>query len=508
MPVARLWENSFNKLNPIDLSVTSRLNKNIRSASLRFCLELIKCFLLSVRPSTVTELHGKDWQRVARELNDTRCETDNKEYDKYDYKKLLYNSTFCLVPRGRRLGSFRFLEVLQAACIPVVLSNGWELPFSEVIDWNRAAVWGDERLLFQVPSVVRYLSDPEILAIRQQTQFLWDSYFSSIEKIVYTTLEIVKDRIERHFMRSGTLWNSGPGGLFTLPELADTLDTYPFFYQQTGRTPEAMFTAVIYATSPVMLSSSPLFKLIKIVAKSAYVQKMIVIWHCDVPPPPSHKWPADLRVPILVKTRNIKTISSRFYPYVEIETEAVFSLDEDALLTTDEIDFAFSVWQEFPDRLVGYPARSHYWDETKKHWSYTSKWTNEYSMVLTGAALYHKYYNSLYTSSLNSALTKTVDQSQNCEDILMNFLVSHVTKLPPIKVTHRKYYRESMLPNNSKNNAWLDSYHFAQRQVCIDTFVNIFGYMPLVRSKARMDPLLFKDPVSNLRKKYRQIELL
>lgn len=26
--------------------------------------------------------HGKDWQRVARELNDTRCETDNKEYDK------------------------------------------------------------------------------------------------------------------------------------------------------------------------------------------------------------------------------------------------------------------------------------------------------------------------------------------------------------------------------------------------------------------------------------------
>ena len=90
----------------------------------------------------------------------------------------------------------------------------------------------------------------------------------------------------------------------------------------------------------------------------------------------------------------------------------------------------------------------------------------------------------------------------------MNFLVSHVTKLPPIKVTRRKQYRETLLPNNSKNSPWLDSYHFAQRQICVDTFANVFGYMPLLRSQARMDTMLFKDPVSNLRKKYRQIEVV
>lgn len=37
-------------------------------------------------------------------------------------------------------------------------------------------------------------------------------------------------------------------------------------------------------------------------------------------------------------------MSNRFYPYDEIETEAVFSVDDDIImLTPDEIEFAFEV---------------------------------------------------------------------------------------------------------------------------------------------------------------------
>lgn len=45
---------------------------------------------------------------------------------------------------------FRFLEALQAGCIPVLLSNSWVLPFQSKIDWKQAAIWADERLLLQV----------------------------------------------------------------------------------------------------------------------------------------------------------------------------------------------------------------------------------------------------------------------------------------------------------------------------------------------------------------------
>lgn len=64
-----------------------------------------------------------------------------------------------------------------------------------------------------------------------------------------------------------------------------------------------------------------------------------------------------------------------------------------------QVDFAFTVWQSFPERIVGYPARSHFWDSNKERWGYTSKWTNDYSMVLTGAAIYHRYSTPFTLSS-------------------------------------------------------------------------------------------------------------
>lgn len=62
------------------------------------------------------------------------------------------------------------------------------------------------------------------------------------------------------------------------------------------------------------------------------------------------------------------SISQRFYPYPEIQTDAILSLDEDCILNTEELDFAYTVWKDFPDRIVGYPARAHFWDDSKVGW--------------------------------------------------------------------------------------------------------------------------------------------
>ena len=58
------------------------------------------------------------------------------------------------------------------------------------------------------------------------------------------------------------------------------------------------------------------------------------------------------------------------------------------------------------------------------------------------------------------------------------------------------------------SSPWTEPSHFAQRQTCLNAFVELFGYLPLKKSVTRLDPVLFKDQVSNTRKKYRKIELI
>jgi len=54
-------------------------------------------------------------------------------------------------------------------------------------------------------------------------------------------------------------------------------------------------------------------------------------------------WPkVDVSLKVVQTTAN--KLSNRFFPYREIETEAVLSLDDDILmLTLDEIEFGFQV---------------------------------------------------------------------------------------------------------------------------------------------------------------------
>ena len=209
-----------------------------------------------------------------------------------------------------------------------------------------------------------------------------------------------------------------------------------------------------------------------------------------------------------------------------------------------QLDFAFKIWLSFRHRIVGFVARDHYFDEAKATWYYTSKWTNQFSIILLDGAFFHRYWAWLYTNYLaNHNLTSnysfknesdklspmgynsfrlenivTSTNGQNlenarpnekanensalssvCLDLSFNFLVSHLTREAPIKVSQRK-------KTTNQSVLGLSGGTFSDSQKCFQNLNYTFNYLPLVKSQLRLDPLLFKDDVASMRKRYRKME--
>uniref|UniRef100_A0A670JF98 Exostosin-2 n=1 Tax=Podarcis muralis TaxID=64176 RepID=A0A670JF98_PODMU len=429
----------------------------------------------------------------------------------FDYPQVLQEATFCVVLRGARLGQAVLSDVLQAGCIPVVIADSYILPFSEVLDWKRASVVIPEEKISEMYNILQSIPQRQIEEMQSQgffqpeltgTQFwhllggrhchykrtrevfmarwFWEAYFQSMKAIALATLKIINDRIYPYAATSYEEWNDPPAIKWSSVSNPLFLPLIP--PQSQG------FTAIVLTYDRV----ESLFRVITEVSKVPSLSKLLVVWNNQNKVPPEETvWPK-VRVPLKVVRTTENKLSNRFFPYNEIETEAVLAIDDDIImLTSDELQFGYEVWREFPDRLVGYPGRLHLWDHETSKWKYESEWTNEVSMVLTGAAFYHKYFNYLYTYKMPGDIKNWVDAHMNCEDIAMNFLVANVTGKAVIKVTPRKKFK---CPEcTAIDGLSLDQTHMVERSECINKFASVFGTMPLKVVEHRADPVLYKD---------------
>lgn len=251
-----------------------------------------------------------------------------------------------------------------------------------------------------------------------------------------------------------------------------------------GDYPNEQFTIVILTYERITL----LMKTLERLKGLAYLNKILVVWNgINQKPQESLLWP-DVGVPIVLVKVEKNSLNNRFLPYDAIETDAIFSMDDDSPLRPDEIVFAFRVWRESRDRIVGFPGRFHAWDSGQNSWIYNSNHSCELSMVLTGGAFYHKYYTYVYSQLMPESIRSIVDKFMNCEDIAMNFLVAHLTRKPPIKVTSRWTFHCASCATSLSE----DDTHFMERHECLNIFSSIYGYMPLLNTQHRSDSILFK----------------
>jgi hypothetical protein len=119
--------------------------------------------------------------------NDLRLDATRRVVDE-EYLRLLDESMFALVPRGDALFSYRLLEVMSFGCIPIILSDGWILPFDRIISWDSCAYKIHADALDASMNFLMSVSDEEMLRRQARVLSIYREYFADIKTMISTLI--------------------------------------------------------------------------------------------------------------------------------------------------------------------------------------------------------------------------------------------------------------------------------------------------------------------------------
>ncbi|SCV67806.1 BQ2448_5417 [Microbotryum intermedium] len=200
------------------------------------------------------------------------------------------------------------------------------------------------------------------------------------------------------------------------------------------------------------------------------LRHLVIVWQNVGVPLPEFLQPSALeslvapilrhRLNVVVRTSKVNSMNERFRPLLDwdqdIPTEDVMIFDDDLVLPWTTIEWGYQRFLENQERIVGFTGRDYIAPhdristavdaEAENDLSegnsgdldlpidYNAQPTKAYSMVLSNAAFMKKKWMQHYWQGTQEMqeLRDYVDEVFNCDDILINFVVSNLTRRAPL----------------------------------------------------------------------------
>ncbi|KAM7515807.1 hypothetical protein LguiA_005390 [Lonicera macranthoides] len=145
---------------------------------------LQKCFRTTLgfwaghRNSKIRVILARVWE------NDTELDIANNRISRATghlvYQKKFYRTKFCICPGGSQVNSARIADSIHYGCIPVILSNYYDLPFNDILDWQKFSVILKEKDVYQLKEILKGIPDSEFVTlhhnlVKVQKHFQWNT---------------------------------------------------------------------------------------------------------------------------------------------------------------------------------------------------------------------------------------------------------------------------------------------------------------------------------------------
>ncbi|XP_002983855.2 glycosyltransferase family protein 64 protein C5 [Selaginella moellendorffii] len=215
---------------------------------------------------------------------------------------------------------------------------------------------------------------------------------------------------------------------------------------------------------------------IKHYSRCPSVQEIVVVWNHGTPPDPSD---FDSAVPVRIRVEPTNSLNNRFKPDPLIKTRGVFELDDDIMVTCDDVERAFRSWREKPGRIVGFYPRLIDGDPLEYRNERHARRGKGYNMILTGAGFMdgQTAFERYWSPDVEQARA-VVDELFNCEDILLNFLLANGTTSRTVEYVHPSWaidtsrFSGAAISKDTKT-------HYDKRSQCLARFAKLFGRVPV-----------------------------
>ena len=244
---------------------------------------------------------------------------------------------FALIPTGE-VGPAtltRLLEALQCGAIPVFIGSG-PLPFSEVIKWEKAALFLSQEMVPYMTYRLKIITREDLKTYQLQGLFLYKTYFSSQLRIVKSVVALVRHRLQHSpmwypdytpqalvttmpaslthqykmtFNYAENVWNSPPGPFYThtRPSQRHSLLSAMFSATADGiSTPDSRTVTDHPSTeryTVVVLTyhrDQALLKMLETFQDCPMLAKVVVVWNNEQRHAEDLSWP-NIGVPIEVR---------------------------------------------------------------------------------------------------------------------------------------------------------------------------------------------------------------